>query len=255
MKASVKRNLARWDAMGQDAPVVSGTKSTLLKYSAALGAAAALATSAEAGIIHTNGPIAATVPGYGTVQNQINVGLGGDVVNLKVVHNEDTFFHQNASARVFGSTAGRVKFASVTFDGDLVPFAANFALNAPIGPALHFVQDPLVQINHWGNNRGDFRGNQTGFAGMELTIASNVYYGWVKLSVASDGYGTVTGMTALEWAYNDVAGQAIAAGDIGSGGGGGSETPEPATAGLAVLAAGSAGVLAWRRRRNAVSAA
>lgn len=267
MKSVLRRRLARWDSLGQEAPAVSANKATLLKYSAALGAAAAMATSAEAGIIHTTGPVTVSRTGVGTFTAPVDVGLGGDVVNLRVEFGGASIFggSQNGEATLFGSAGNNVRFAAAQlYDGRA--FAVNLAENATIGAsmapvlnvnleptAVNFAAAPYVQVNRTFDNVGQFQDGAPGFVGLELTIASNVYYGWMKLSVASAA--SPTGMTAIEWAYNDVAGQSISAGDVGSGGGGGNEVPEPATAGLALLAAGSAGVLAWRRRRNNTLAA
>lgn len=234
---------------------MSGGKATLLKYSAALGAAAALATNAEAAIIHTTGPVSANTTEPAVVTAQVNVGLGGNAINLRVNRGaiSSSNFYQNGSARLFGSTAGRVRFATFNV-GDGRAFVENFAVNDAIGSGANFALQPIVKVAHVFDNIGHFPENQGfGFAGLELTIASNVYYGWAKLSLDTVGAGTPSGLTAIEWAYNDVAGQSILAGDTGSEQGGG-DAPEPSTAALALLAAGSAGVLAWRRRRNAVAA-
>ena len=56
-------------------------------------------------------------------------------------------------------------------------------------------------------------------------------------------------MTVIDWAYNDVADALINAGE-----GAPAVVPEPSTMTMALLAAGSVGVLAWRRRRKEAAA-
>jgi len=84
---------------------------------------------------------------------------------------------------------------------------------------------------------------QPGFAGFSLKQPDGVHFGWLKLQWGADAGGFPNSETVLGWAYSDVAGEAILAGQTGP-------VPEPAAMTLAVLGAGSAGVLALRRRRK-----
>ncbi len=76
-------------------------------------------------------------------------------------------------------------------------------------------------------------------------------YGWVRVAVADGPTRDVAGipvtLTIIDWAYNTngpiLAGQTAAA------------VPEPATLPMMLLAAGAAGVLAWKRRRKAAETA
>jgi hypothetical protein len=86
--------------------------------------------------------------------------------------------------------------------------------------------------------------------------AINYDYGWVQLEWQDPKkIGFPTTLIAIDWAYNNVANRHIIAGE-------GlpppilienppSAVPEPSTLALALLAAGAAGVLAWRRGRQA----
>jgi hypothetical protein len=93
------------------------------------------------------------------------------------------------------------------------------------------------------STRGKWSAGGTGFAGIKL---SNGDLGWLKLSWSGEANFPDT-ITFYGWAVQ-TDGSAIRAGDTGTGAGSG--TPEPGTFALALLAAGAAGVLAWRRRKQ-----
>ncbi len=93
------------------------------------------------------------------------------------------------------------------------------------------------------NGAGSFGGNQymanwgfgVGFAGVEFPINGQNHFGWIRLNEeASSG-------VAIDWAYESVVGASITAGDTGQ-----SSAPEPNALGL--LALGSVGILALRRK-------
>ncbi len=73
-----------------------------------------------------------------------------------------------------------------------------------------------------------------------LTAYGPSYYAWVRISVPST-FGV--GFVLHDWGYENQAGVSITAGATGLGG----TVPEPGT--LQVVALGSAGLIAWRRRR------
>lgn len=204
----------------------------------------ALATSAEAGVIYTSGPVlAGPLTGFSQAAvASVNVGLAGFGFKLQDIIGADSFFHQNGSARLKGSAGYHIRFAT---NLNTQNKAVNFAEGANIGASAVFHTSALLQINRVGNNVGNFNSALGQFAGLQILDGPNTYYGWVQLQVTNNG--NPTSINAVNWAYNDVSGESIAAGE-------GAGVPEPGTAALSLLAFGSAGVLAWRRRRNAIQA-
>ena len=92
---------------------------------------------------------------------------------------------------------------------------------------------------HPFNSANDFIGFRT----------SSGNLGWLQIEVFdhnSDGF--VDEAKIIGYGYNTVAGASILAGQTS---GGGSSTPEPGSASLAILAAGAAGIQALRRARQA----
>lgn len=86
----------------------------------------------------------------------------------------------------------------------------------------------------------------TGYIGLKFIIAGNDHFGWIRITVAPQS--TVAGshpraITVHEWAYEDVPGQGLEAGA--------GIIPEPTSLGL--LALGSLGLAAHRRRKVATA--
>jgi hypothetical protein len=85
-----------------------------------------------------------------------------------------------------------------------------------------------------------------GFAGISFGQAGARHFGWIRMEwqdtngVTSRGFALPNKLTAIDWAYESAPGVPILAG----------ATPEPSTVVLALIATGSAGLLAWRKRRR-----
>jgi len=89
-------------------------------------------------------------------------------------------------------------------------------------------------------------GGQSGYMGIKFDFApqgqsAEFHYGWIDFSVNEAG----NELTLNSWAYEDVEGKAIAAGDTGS--------PVPVPGSLALLASGATGLAALRRRKSAAA--
>lgn len=80
-----------------------------------------------------------------------------------------------------------------------------------------------------------------GFVGVAINNAGSTNYGWIRIGISNDATGAPVAFTVYDWAYETEANTPITVGLI----------PEPSpAAGLALLAAGAAGIAAWRRRKQ-----
>ncbi len=234
-------------------------------YAAATGAALAMATSADAGIITGNANTSISV--------SRTTGLGGTNVS-----------HTNKAFVTFGSL-GKLELYVRFYNNPLLPasdvmqtgqatlkplsgaeifakdtnhfsfselvnyrFGAVLANARPTGNATLGSGTPVPYPQSQGSGQfiryhgsvsvGSFASGVPGYAGFRL---NNGDLGWIQLtwsSSQSDGYPDQ--LSAGAWAYNTVADQPIAAG----------VAPEPGTLPLSLLAFGATGILAWRKRRG-----
>ncbi len=230
------------------------------KYTAAAGAALSMATSADAGIISGNPNITISSPnlnGFGSSQGATNqaatFGLGGAAIFLDNASQYSGGGHVNRSA--WAGVTGLHFFAQGFPGGYLGAFGVGLAQKFNSGQSIAGgSQRARVALRqgigrgsgHSQNAFGNFGFNTTGIVGF---TAFGGDLGWLTVKLGdrnSDGYADQ--LTILAWAYNDVPGQSITAGQAPPSG-----TPEPGTAALSLLAAGAAGIVALRRRRKAVS--
>ena len=119
-------------------------------------------------------------------------------------------------------------------------FIKNYPSGAAIGGGNLNTSAALRLRTADGGIFGPFQTGKTGFAGFQLPASKGGGEGWIRFEV-TDGAsnGGPSEAQAIDWAYND-AGGGINAGQV----------PEPRTTALALMAAGSVGVLAWRKRRG-----
>jgi hypothetical protein len=211
-------------------------------YALAGAGTIAAAPSAHATVIYT----AASVNSTATCSLGVGGSCGSMVngFNILVDLNGDSVNDFSLQAGVSQSTA-YLHFAG--FDADVLQQTGigtvAFTSGQSIGPAtapLTTYASPnyLTPSSVWGN------GDQ--FLGLRLVVGPNTYYGWAELASTFNG-SNVYSVTLEGYAYDD-SGAPIAAGYTGI-------IPEPGTAGLVLLALGSGGLLAWRKRKQALKAA
>jgi len=83
---------------------------------------------------------------------------------------------------------------------------------------------------------GSFLNTFGKYLGVKFTIGANTNYGWIQVDVG--GTSEPTNAVIKGYAYNDVGGGSITAGQV----------PEPGS--LALLALGAAGLASWRKKTN-----
>lgn len=202
----------------------------------ATGAALAMTTSAEADIIYSGiENVTVTASTKNTARNlSLNIQspkAAGSTLKFNVVlgHGleEITGTGKNPPHTQFFSNGyalmQRFGFGA-TIKGDHIPPTNSGA---------------IVHINGgMGGSGGLFTKSVTGYAGFVL---SDNEHGWIRLKWSSSS-STELSLTVIDWAYNNRPGGIITAGE------GITSVPEPSSLSLALLAAGSGGVLALRKR-------
>ncbi len=205
-------------------------------FAAVGGASLAAGTNADAGIVYS-GPISESLSrplGVTTFKSKL-ITIGGF---------KESLFAGGGAAK------GYVGFTHVTASKAL-GFAQNASGNAAkkysFGNPIHVLASKInatVQTNNNGAVHGSFGpGVVTGYVGFK---APNGDLGWIKVQVSDTGStGYPNEITVLGWAYNDVSGGSIYAGQTSSG-----AIPEPSSLALGLLATGSVGLAALRRART-----
>ena len=224
-------------------------------YAAATGSALAFATSAHAGTIYSGVQnLQISVPEAGPLHETANGTLHilGQLFtfNLNRTLRHSFYGGSDQAGRAFiggnailddnGSRSAR-RLASGANITAGAPFVGVFgANNLRQHKTSHFYGTHTTTIGEWFKN-------DDAFAGIRVHTGGGDHLGWIQIRLQdtnSDDW--VDHMTIVDWAYNDVAGASIAAGDTGAP----SAVPEPGTRAMALLAVGAAGVLALRKRRQ-----
>ena len=215
-------------------------------FAAAAGAALAATSAADAAIIYSNTSVDVKLPGSAPYNASVAVKQPFTIAGFA----ENAIVERGpAQGSVFTNYAGVSGNAQFFGVGSTNRLALKFANGASIGgsypealAAFQFRNPNQVG----GSDGGYFKFGQTGIAGFKLP---NGDLGWIRVEVIDrNGDNYPDELKFLGAAYNDVPGAPISAGQTTS------SVPEPSTTALALLAAGSAGVLAWRKRRTAAQA-
>jgi hypothetical protein len=212
------------------------------------GAGGALVAGAEAEAAVTYTPTAGVVaaggiPGFsfvdvsnvtlGNLRGPASAGaVGWDVDGA----GGDNFFLVN-SVTLFGSLSAAPNSNSLLVDPsiDLQNIATGGAVGA-LQATWRTGKLTLTYVAGTGAVPGNFSLGTSGQFGFRFTEAGNTYYGWGSLLI--DGQAIGQGFKITEAYYQSTPGTAI---DVGA-------VPVPEPTGIALLALGSAGVMAWRSR-------
>jgi hypothetical protein len=251
----------------------------LVSYALAAGAAGvgvmALASPAESKVIATPASIVVPING-GLIQFDIN-GDGIPDFGLSATNFANTFGgsrRQRQGRPPLGGDFGGKLLAvpaqasnEVAVNGSYFgkALAAAMAAGARIGPSLPFDAGPILMAGIFGTGcagssfaYGNWKGSHPPhpFLAVKFTDTSgNVHYGWVRISVQQSGV-TQFNATITGYAYETTPNMHIVAGvthgpvsDASLTGPAALLTPKaPEAASLGMLAAGSSGLVAWRRQ-------
>jgi MYXO-CTERM domain-containing protein len=223
----------------------------LKTYAAAIGSALALATNANADIVYS-GYQGITFPFLSAASWQVPLNVGGARFTMDLYAVIGLFsFHNGYGVIQYGRafSLGSAPPASV---GSLMlapsgPYHTARRLNAGavISSGAVFGKTGLLRMEFHGDAYGQWMPGQPGIAGIRFLSSDGYHYGWIRFLLTDNQFGVPNDITAIDWAYQTVAGDPVNAG----------ATPEPDGKPLALLALGAAGILAWRRRRAEDSAA
>jgi len=206
------------------------------KLAGAVGVAAAGlagAESSDAAVVHMN--VSANVP------PEYNVNLGGGDNEFKVTQSINAIF-QPIGTKVdsfAGTTFGtppqtRPGMAAVILDAGNMQ-VANLALGTLIDSSDSFTTPAVLSKLTDQDGSGNFNGT-SGYMGVQFQLNGNTHYGYVGYQ-SPPGQPRMGNVFAIVW--EDQPNTGVLAGGI----------PEPSS--LALLAAGAAGLSAYRRRKSA----
>ena len=218
-------------------------------YAAAgVASAAAGATSAEA-VIHVvdvNEAFDAPLPANDVSHSSIPPG---DRIGFYNITGSAYFGVRNRAYSLGDSRAAGVGVANVAIfgaSGNFNGFAANgYDYPSKLAAGANIAELPFATVlfpsfNHGtlafgqGGPHSQWSGKGQGFVGFEFNTGAGEQYGWASITMTEGA--PLNGFTLNSYAYGDP-GDTVLAGQV----------PEPGS--LALLAAGGAGLLAWRKRR------
>ena len=209
-------------------------------FAAAGGASMAAGTDADAGIVYS-----------GAINHAITLNGGQQGFGLAGVRAQ--FMATGGAGSRSALLSGRLDInVQTTGGGSVFPMSVRkYAAGAPIGMS-HLHNENSRTVAGWGpwvGARGQFsppaNGTRTGFAGFQ----SQGHLGWIHLKITGNSSRNPTSFTIIDYAYNDVVGGGINAGQMPA-----AAVPEPGTMAMGLLASGAAGLVALRRAKARAAA-
>lgn len=215
-------------------------------YTAAAGAALALAPSADAAM-QWSGRLDIALPTVGSTA-LVNINAA-TLFTHSLADGIDDFSFKLFSG--YSASIGR----GLNFQGagwvNYLGFPAR--LNAGEIISSTSVGGQILRFASGGSTSGNWLGGTMNFDAAHFLgvgfnfitgATTNLHYAWVRVGIDTNASGSPIAMTVYDWAWEDQPNLPVMAGSLNS-------IPEPSPAsGLALLAAGAAGVTAWRRRKQ-----
>jgi hypothetical protein len=255
MKSST--NNAERGTAAQVTPLTTASRATA--GAAALGAVFTLPVAVDAGVVYSgvqninvNLPASqrnASNSNTGAVANSVGLDLDGNSAPDFQLRIRQSYSFSDSdrvgSARLLGLGANLV-LASGFEGGGARNFSASNMVSLGQQQSQSGMSTALLRrVFSSGFNsgaQGNFAPGETGFAGVAFDIDGATHFGWIRLLVEDGDQGYPFSVTAIDWAYENEANTPIHVTGL-------TEVPE-ANPGLALLAAGGTGLVAWRLRRR-----
>lgn len=194
-------------------------------YSLAAGAATTMASDADAALNYS-GEQNISINQFSALDLDLNLDAQGDVLLKNYVFGTN---YQGATVNYFPGSL-------VTFTTGLTYVSAlSFGDTIDAGTVGSF----FGSMAYSANPDSQFDSVTDAYIGLSFPAGPDTYYGWIRVDV-NNAAGT---FVVKDWAYQDISGKGITAGAA--------PVPEPGTLGL--LAAGSLGLAAMRRRKKAAA--
>lgn len=184
----------------------------LKSYSALAASLVAVGTAADAQIVYTN------VTDYVGIFNGDNYPLdlnndGNTDFNISMMKSTFTSSYYGGSYSFRNITAKNANNNRIVRASSSSYYAAALALNAPIDNSANWGYGSNAMMagafSYWV--WGPWQGQTDQYLGLELTVGSNVYYGWARLSVSQQA----DTFYFKDYAYQLTKNKQILAGDMG----------------------------------------
>jgi hypothetical protein len=244
-RADLQNQLESYSLASKGLQVAKNWTSGASVLATVAGSALALATNANAGIIYSGHQnITVSSPAGAGPGSFAAFTVGGSPWHVRADNFAAGTIRNTATARLERMLAGETFMNASSSAINAKKLASGAIISA--GQAFFGgAGGPDLRRKNNANLYGQFLNSSIGFVGIKFKVSGSDHFGWIRVH-ANIGPSNAVTTTVLDWAYNDVAGASITAGE--------GIAPEPSTMSMGILAAGAAGVLAWRRRRKQIAA-
>mgnify|MGYP001182319010 CR=1 FL=1 len=216
--------LMKENQSGSKLPATKRRLAYSLAAGAAAGAAAVGAPEAQAEIVYS-GPYPINIGQFGALNLDLDEYGASPDIKLK-----NYVFGGNYMGATVINSPGQLVLSNSTWPYYVTALSAGDLIDSTtVGPSFY------GSLAYGANPNSEFNNVSDAYIGLSFPSGANLFYGWVRVAINR----TAGTFQVKDWAYNNVSGAGLAAGQI----------PEPTTLGM--LAAGSVGLLAMRRRKQA----